>query len=326
MLTLHGFNHFARIDHQFAGACAPVSGIAGPEDMAVDHARGRVFISSLDRRSAEARGAVHLFDPTDPLAAGGWRDITSGEPASFKPLGLSYFEGDGVRRLFVVNEFNKAVEIFDVAEDGALTHRDTMTERRLTSPNNIVAVGPMQFYVTNDVKAGRETLLGKIDFLTRAANGDVLYFNGVAWSVAAAGLRFANGIAVSKDGREIHVAESAGKTVKTYARTPESGSLTLLRSISTPVAPDNLAIDADGALWAAGQPKPLGLPLHAADAKRTTPSSVMRITETGASTVYLDDGKELSASSTAARLGDALMIGAIFEQKFLLCDLPEGAF
>ena len=325
-LILNGFNHFARVAHDFDGSCAPVSGIAGPEDMAVDHASGRVFISSLDRRDPEARGAVHLFDPADPLAAGGWRDITGGEPAAFRPLGIDYYENDGVRRLFIVNEFNNAVEIFDVGDDGVLTHRKTMTEKRLTSPNNVVAVGPTQFYVTNDVKSGRETVAGKIDFLTRAAKGDVLYFDGVAWRIAASGLRFANGIALAKDGRELHVAETAGRAVKTYARAPESGRLTLLHSVSTPAAPDNLTIDADGALWVAGLPKPLALSLHAGDAKRLAPSSVMRLTGGGAATIYLDDGKELSASSSAVRIGDALMIGAIFEQKFLLCDLPKGAF
>ena len=326
LLTLNGFNHFGRVTHQFAGVCTPVSGIAGPEDMAIDRARGRVFISSLDRRNAEARGAIHLFDPDDPLAAGGWRDITGGEPAMFEPLGLSYYQNGELRRLFVVNAANNAVEVFDAAEDGALTHLRTMTERRMTSPNNIVAVGPLQFYVTNDTKAGRNSLAGQVDFLTRAAKGEVLYFDGVAWRVAASGLRFANGIALAQDGLELHVAETAGRAVKTFARTPANGSLKPVRSILTPSSPDNLTVDAKGAIWVAGHPKPLVLPWHVADVKTHAPSSVMRITDSDVSTVYSDDGTELSASSAAIRLGDALMIGALLEQKFLLCDLPEGAF
>ncbi len=326
LLTLHSFNHFGTVTPAFAGRCAPVSGVAGPEDMAIDHGLGRVFVSSLDRRDAEARGAIHIIDPADPLAAEGWRDMTGGAPSAFLPLGLDYFEADGVRRLFVVNAANNAVEVFDVADDGALTHLNTHSERRLTSPNNVTAVGADRFYVTNDVKAGRDTAIGQFQFLIRAGEGEVLYFDGIAWSVAAAGLRFANGIIAAEDGNDVYVAETAGRAIKVFARNPASGALRHVRTTSTPAAPDNLTLGADGVLWVAGLPKPLGLPRHAANADALAPSAVMRMDETGVSTVYLDDGAELSASTVAARIGDTMMIGALYENKFLLCDLPDGAF
>lgn len=325
-LTLQSFNHFGQVSRAFDGRCAPVTGVAGPEDMAVDPGTGLVFISSLDRRNPDARGAIHIVDPADPLAADGWRDMTGGAPSQFQPLGLAYFEEAGIRRLFVVNAANNAIELFDVADDGSLTHLDTKSERRLTSPNNVTAVGVDRFYVTNDVKAGRDTALGKLQFLMRAGEGDLLYFNGVAWSVAASDLKFANGVAASNDGREIFVAETAGKTVRVFRRNTDSGALQFARSVRTPVAPDNLTMNDDGVLWAAGLPKPLSLLGHAASAERLSPSAVMRIDETGAATAYLDDGSELSASSVAARVGDTLLIGAIYERKFLLCDLPAGAF
>ena len=325
-LTLQSFNHFGTVSRAFEGRCTPVTGVAGPEDMAVDPDTGLVFISSLDRRDTGARGAIHIVDPADPLAADGWRDMTGGVPSNFEPLGLAYFEEAGLRRLFVVNAANNSVEIFDVAEDGTLTHLDTKNERRLTSPNNVTAVGVDRFYVTNDVKAGRETTLGKLQFLTRASEGELFYFDGVAWSVAATGLKFANGVAASTDGDEIYVAETAAKSIRVFARNDASGALQQKRKVKTPAAPDNLTVSTDGVLWAAGLPKPLSLLGHAGNAAKLSPSAVMRIDETGASTLYLDDGSELSASSVAARVGDTLLIGAIFEHKFLLCDLPGGAF
>ncbi len=325
-LALQSFNHFGTVSRAFEGRCAPVSGVAGPEDMAIDPVSGRVFISSLDRRDPDARGAVHIFDPADPLAAGGWRDVTNGAPIDFLPLGLSYYEEGGVRRLFVVNAANNAIEIFDVAEDGALTHLDTKGERRLTSPNNVTAVGVNRFYVTNDVKAGRNSNIGKLQFLTRAGEGDLFYFDGISWRIAATGLRFANGVAGSDDGSEIYVAETAAKAIQVYARNNDTGALRPVRTIRTPAAPDNLTIGKDGALWAAGLPKPLSLLAHASSADKLSPSAVMRIDEAGAAMVYLDDGSELSASSVAARIDDALLIGAIYEHKFLLCELPDGAF
>lgn len=325
-LTLLSFNQFGTVTREFAGRCAPVSGVAGPEDMAVDRTRGLVFVSSLDRRDAEARGAIHIVDPSDPLAAQGWRDMTNGAPEAFKPLGLDFYEEDGVRRLFVVNAANNAIEIFDVADDGALTHLDTLTERLLTSPNGVAAAGLDRFYVTNDVKAGRESVVGSLQFLLRSREGEVLYFDGDAWNVAASDLRFANGVAPSADGSELFVAETAGKAIRVYERDIASGALSESRRIVTPAFPDNLTMDANGTLWAAGLPKPLTLPGHASRRDRLAPSAVMRIDEAGPTTVYRDDGSELSASSVAALLGQKLLIGAVFEEKFLLCDLPDAAF
>ena len=325
-LTLLSFNQFGAVTREVAGRCAPVAGVAGPEDMAVDRARGLVFVSSLDRRDPEARGAIHIFDPADPLAAQGWRDMSNGAPEDFEPLGLDYYEEDGVRRLFVVNDANDAVEIFDVAEDGALTHLDTVTERRLTSPNGVAAVGLDRFYVTNDLKAGRDSIVGSIQFLLRSREGEVLHFDGDDWRVAASDLRFANGVALSADGAGLFVAETAGKAIRVYERDPASGALSESRRIVTPAFPDNLTVDGNGTLWAAGLPKPLTLPGHASRRERLAPSEVMRIDEAGPVTVYRDDGSELSAASVAALVGEKLLIGAIFEEKFLLCDLPDAAF
>lgn len=320
--TLNSFNQFDTITREFAGRCTPVTGVAGPEDLALDPSRGLVFISSLDRRDPEARGGVHIVDPSDPLAAGGWRDMTGGEPSAFKPLGLSYYEGEAVRRLFVVNSAVNAVELFDIGPDGALTHLETFAERRLTSPNNIVAVGPRAFYVTNDIKSGRDSALGELRFLTRAADGEVFYHDGVAWRVAAEGLRYANGVAVSDDGAKLYVAETSGKSLRIYDRDASSGALRLAETIMLAASPDNLSTGPEGAVWIGGLPKPLTIPAHGADPTKLSPSIVMRLDGQEAETIYLDDGSELSGSTAALRVGDQFLVGALFENKFLICDLP----
>ncbi|MBL4544580.1 MAG: hypothetical protein JKP95_01375 [Oceanicaulis sp.] len=46
------------------------------------------------------------------------------------------------------------VLIYDVAENGALSHLQTVSHDALRSPNDIVGVGPEQFYATNDVYFG----------------------------------------------------------------------------------------------------------------------------------------------------------------------------
>jgi len=324
---LRSFNHFGEIERVFDGQCAPVRGIAGPEDIHIDPRRARAFISSLDRRANDARGAIHIFDLDNPLSEAGWRDRTGGEPAQFQPLGLDYYDDGEVRRLFVVNVANNAVELFDVGGDGALTHLETFSERRLTSPNSVAAVGRRSFYVTNDVRPGRTTRMGDLHFLARANSGQVLFTDGTVWRVAAEGLRFANGVDLSPDGARVYVAETASNTIQVYERNLQNNLLVPVEAIPLDAAPDNLMVDDAGAVWIAALPKPLTTPRHGANPDVLSPSEVIRIGADGRpKTIYRDDGSELSASTSAARLGRTLLIGGLYDEKFLICGLPDSAF
>ncbi len=326
--ALKGLNHFADIGPDRIGRCSPVTGIAGPEDLQLDPAGRRLFVSSFDKRAGRrARGSIHVIDIDDPLSSDGWRDRTGGVPAAFQPVGVFYFEGETDNRLFVVNDAAKSIEVFDVAENGDLVHLETFAERRLTSPNDLVAVGPRDFYVTNDASAGRASLLGRLQFIGRARAGRVFHFNGVAWSVADEGLRFANGIGLSRDKRSLVVAESSGMAIRVYKRDPDAGLLTLAAVTPIPGAGDNLNVAADGSLLVAANPKPLSIALHRQTAGATSPSMVLRSTDPywGAhappefETVFQSDGEALSAATAADFLGQSLYIGALADDRFLIC-------
>ncbi len=324
--SLNSFNHFNRVDRAFAGQCEPVTGIPGPEDIQIDTSRKRAFISSLDRRAGAARGAIHIFDLDDPLAAGGWRDRTNGAPEAFRPVGFDYYEDSEVRRLFVVNEANAAIEMFDVQDNGDLVHLETFAERRLNSPNNVVAVGRRSFYVTNDAKPGRNTPLANLQFLLRAGSGEVLLTDGTVWRVVADGLRFANGVDISPDRSRLYVAETARGAVRIYDRDATTGALALIEVIKLDASPDNISVDDEGILWAATQPKPLLGRRLATDPEARAPSEIWRIRDgEKPQAVYRDNGDELSASTAAAHMGETLLIGALYENKFLLCKLTERA-
>ncbi|WP_428408879.1 SMP-30/gluconolactonase/LRE family protein [Hyphococcus sp.] len=323
---LNAFNQFSSLEPVALARCAPVRGIAGPEDIEVDEAGARAFISSLDRREKGARGAVHVFDVDDPLSAAGFRDRTGGLPQAFRPYGLDYYDDGETRRLFVVNEAAKAVELYDVAENGDLIHLETFREQRLTSPNNVAAVGPRQFYVTNDVRPGRNAIIGNLHFLMGLSSGEIFYMDGDAWRVAAEDLRFANGLALSPDGLKLYVAETSGNALKLFDRNPETGALALAETIPLGASPDNINMDASGAIWVGALPKPLAVPRLARDADATAPSEVLRVDpEGGAHTVYRNDGAEQSAATVAARVRNKLLIGALYEEKFLFCELPPAA-
>ncbi|MCB2096798.1 MAG: SMP-30/gluconolactonase/LRE family protein [Parvularculaceae bacterium] len=329
VFTLHHFNHFAQIEDRFDGVCQPVSGVAGPEDIEVALTRDRAFISSMDRHAgADARGAIYSVVVSDPLDSDNWRDRTGGVPENFRPLGLSYYEAGNTRRLFVVNEAGRSVDIFDVGENGDLTFAESVSERRLTSPNDVVAVGPRSFYVTNDVAAGRGSMLGRFQFLSRSSTGAVYHFDGVSMRVAAEGLRFANGIAVNQRGTRLYVAESSGQAIKIFDRDPESSALSFSRYQNLPASPDNITVAWDGSVWVGAQPKPLALPLAEQSEKVLAPSLVIRFTDNdGAaasiSEVFSSTGAAISTASVAAISGGKLLIGALFDSKYLICDLPS---
>lgn len=330
-LTLDAFHQFSRVDDAFDGSCTPVNGIAGPEDVQIAHGARRAFISSYDRRQEEGagqRGAVYAFNIDDPLDASSWKDRTLGKPKRFEPHGIYLYEDDEVSRLFVVNAATRGIELYDVKEDGDLVYLETITERRLTSPNDIVAVGPRSFYVTNDSEPGRDTLLGRLYFLLRVGSGSVLYFDGDAWRVTADGLRFANGIAVNRAATKLYVAETAGSDIRIFNRDTQSGALTAASSVPVDGAPDNLNVDRTGSLWIAAHPKPLSLPGYFSNPDGRSPSLVLRFDDVDGAParpvrIYSDDGKQLSASSAAARYGSTLIIGALLDTKFLICKLPQ---
>lgn len=325
--TLYSFNHFSVVQDRFNGSCTPVSGVAGPEDIEIAPTSGRAFVSSLDRRAdADQRGAIYSVQIDDPLASENWRDRTEGSPDEFRPVGLNYYEEGENRRLFVVNDATKAIEIFVVSRNGDLQHLETIAERRLTSPNDVIAVGPRSFYVTNDVEPGRSSVLGKLHFLARAQSGKIYYYDGVAMRVAAEGLRFANGIALSARGDRLYAAESAGQTLRIYDRDAESGVLSLAKIEALPAAPDNLNLAWDGSLWIGAQPKPLAIPLVERNPEISAPSLVIRyVDQEGVATpltqIFSSNGDAISTASVAAISGSRLLIGALLDDKYLICEL-----
>ncbi len=325
--NLMSFNHFAQVDHVFDGQCTPVRGIVGPEDIQIDSPRSRAFISSLDRRSRGSRGAIHIFDIDNPLDEATWRDRTDGKPAAFEPFGMDFFDDGEVQRLFVVNQAVNGIELYDVADDGVLTHLETVSERRLTSPNSVVAIGPRSFYVTNDVRPGRSSRMGEFHFLARTASGQVFFSDGTIWRVAADGLRFANGIDLSRDGTRLYVAETAGRSVKLFDRNVETNLLAAAGEIKLDASPDNLTVDENGTVWVAALPKPLTTPIHRENPESLSPSQVIQIgADDKPQTVYLDDGEELSASTAAAHADRRLLIGGLYDDRFLICGLPRATF
>jgi arylesterase/paraoxonase len=152
----------------------------------------------------------------------------------------------------------------------------------------------------------------------------VVYYDGSGFVEAATGIAYANGINVSPDGRLLYVCAATEGALHIYDRDSLSGRLEHRDEIDLDTGVDNIEIEPDGDLWIAAHPQLLTFVEHAEDHWTVSPSQVLRLTPRKVGgyeveEVYLDTGEQISASSVAAARGNRLLIGAVFDSKFLDC-------
>lgn len=309
--------------HQ-ATNCRQVS-VARPEDITVDPSSGMAFISSVE-------GAIYGLDlQSDSLEPVNLtRDLPSG--FVFRPHGISlYLDADGENRLFAVNhraKYQHSIEIFSI-ETSRLRHLRSISDRLLVSPNDLVAIGREQFYVTND-SGYRPTFMKGMELVFRLAKGSVVYYDKEFTKVAD-GIAMANGIAVDRVHKRLYVSAFQSEKILVYAWDPDNPAHYLGEpdEILLSASPDNLEWDQAGDLWIGAHPSFWASLLYIFHLRKTAPSQVIRLRLTGVAKpvpeeVFRDDGTKLSASSVAAvyqtETKHYLLIGAL-DSHFLMCDL-----
>jgi arylesterase / paraoxonase len=316
------------------GVCKAIPGMPGPEDFEVDAAHDAVIVSSTNRRAPKSapdpRDGLYLLKLSDPSAAPVKLD---GVPKDFHPHGISlYHAPNGDETLMAVNhrkDGSQAVEIFGLTYDNGaakLAARSSIGSGLLVSPNDLFAVGPDRFYVSNDHVT--KTALGRFaeDYLLWP-HADLVYFNGTNFRIAAQRMAFPNGVYVTPDGTHLYIAVTSERRIIAMSREPFFGNLTEIGSLSLPLRPDNISADAEGRLIIAGHPSLIRVNQFRADAANPSPSQVVRVTldkssvPTGYETLFADDGALIGASSSAAMVGKILLIGSVLDNKLLICDM-----
>lgn len=337
LLTQGGmFKEFAYHGYE---ACTPIEGMAGPEDIVIDHARGQAFVSAFDRRAfaagdENARGEIYLLDLNNRAAAP--VALSHAGADVFNPHGIDLWLGeDGTRRLMVVNHLDLSthrIEIFDVAENGALTHMRSVADPAISSPNDVAATGPESFYATNDL--GSETALGKLLEMTQLANRSTLaYYDGTAGKIVADGFLFANGVGVMPGTNTVVMTEFFGQSLWLYERDPATGELTGRDVIHLPTHLDNVNFDEEGGIWIGAQPNVFAFLKSMDDEAELSPSQILRVrlNQTGpgghVDEVYMEDGTLMTAASAAAPYagGSRMLLGNILENHILDCEVKEPA-
>lgn len=318
---------FRSLEPKSVGACRAVTGIAGAEDLTIDPRTGIVYLSAYDRRAVmrgeDIAGGIFAYDLK--AAVPGLVNLTPDAGPEFQPHGISFYRGvDGKESLFVINHGSgkHTVEVFDITGDG-LVLRQTIEDPALVSPNDLVAVGPSTFYVSNDHGHPTGVMRTLEDYL-RLNLSDVRYYDGETFTEILSGIGGANGINVSADGKTLYLSAASERTLRVYDRDAESGALTEKAAVSLAGFVDNIELMDDGSLLVGIHPKIFDLLAHFNDPEALSPSHIVRVKPAGENlydveTVYLDLGEAISGASVAASYDGRLVIGAIFEPKFLDC-------
>lgn len=323
---------FRRIHPHFAGSCHLIRGPVGPEDITIHPRTGVAYISATDRRAVLAGkpvpGAIYAYDLNASPAT--LVNLTPKADSQFQPHGISLWAGaDGREALFVVNHpmvgdrpDPNNIEIFDLTEKG-LIHRATLTDPLLVMPNDLVAVGLDRFYVTNTHENAPGSLQTLETYL-QLSGAQVLFYGPGGFRPAIKDLVMPNGINLSPDGRTLYVASTTGRAVRFYDRDPAAEALAFRQEIPLGSGADNIEIDEHGNLWIGAHPKLLRVEAHGTDPKTLSPSQVLRVTPDGkVEEIFLDDGTTLSTSTVGAVRGRRLLIGNVFDDGFLDCEMTE---
>jgi arylesterase/paraoxonase len=255
------------------------------------------------------------------------KNLTAGLTMKFQPHGISFYTGpDGRKYLFVINHQppRHFVEIFEFVNN-TLVHLETISGSSMISPNDIAAVGPRQFYFTND--HGSKSNWGRRfeDYL-RLSHSNIVYYDGTSLKKVADDLAFANGIWATADGKTIYATSTIGQKFHVYARDGASGSLQQVAKLDLGSGCDNIDVDAKGKIRIACHPKLFSLMKHMKERTKKAPSQIMEVFksdngEYSFKETYCNLGEEISAASVAAAYRNRILIGAIFEDFFLDCTI-----
>jgi arylesterase/paraoxonase len=309
--------------------CIEVEGVVGAEDITFIPGTNKALVSSYDRRievedpSQEIAGAIYIYDLDEKVFT-----KVSPDLIDFKPHGISLYElPNGALRLFVVDHAHEKhqIQIFDFKNETLSLVRSVESEEFI-SPNDIHAVGPEQFYVTNDHGFVTGIMRLMEDYLMLPLS-NLVFFDGESAKEVAAGMAYANGVQTNKSGNRLYLASVTSLTLNIYERNTVTNDLYLLTSINTGTGVDNIELDEKGDLWLGAHPQLLKFVSHAKNIDKRSPSEIIKIKVSDGSydvvPVYRNTGDPISGVSVAAVKGDRMLVGSVFDEKILDCELPK---
>ncbi|KAI5939487.1 Serum paraoxonase/arylesterase 1 [Manis javanica] len=327
-------NAFREVEPVNLPNCNLIKGIeAGSEDLEI-LPNGLAFISSglkypgIKSFEPDKPGKILLMDLNEENPTVLELRITGStfDLSSFNPHGLSTFiDEDNTVYLLVVNhpDVKSTVELLKFQEDEkSLLHLKTIRHELLPNLNDIVALGPEQFYATND-HYFVDTYLRSWELYLGLAWSNVVYYTPNEVRVVADGFDLANGINISPDGKYVYIAELMAHKIHVYEK-HANWTLTPLKSLDFNTLVDNISVDpVTGDLWVGCHPN--GMKIFFYDPENLPASEVLQIQnilteEPRVTVVYAENGTVLQGSTVASVYKGQLLIGTVFH-KALYCKL-----
>jgi len=319
---------FKTIVSQSNFVCQKIQGAPGAEDIDIDRDNGILFISSIDRRKRMkdelVQGNLFSYDLNKKNAK--LRPLLNKLPFDFNPHGISFYSNSNFskeKKLFVINHrtHGNFIEVFSY-QNNNLKHLKSISCPLMSSPNDIVAIDGVRFYVTND--HGFKSNFGKIaeDFL-QLSRGYLLYYDGGTFTKVLGGFSYPNGVAIDRKKNILYLSETTGQRLHAYKINMIDGSLHLLQSIKFNSCLDNISINRAGVLYIANHPKIFDFLKHTKNPDYKSSSEVYKVVFDGknfkSTLLYRNDGREISGSSVAFIYKKYFIIGSVFEDYFLSC-------
>lgn len=316
--------YFRTIENKFDGKIVKKIKIAGAEDITVSKQDAFAIISSTDRKklptTEEEFGGLYLLDlKTDDYIL---KKLTADFKKPFAPHGISMLKVDSTYKIMAVNHTpnGHTLEVFSL-KDEQLTFEETLNNDLMISPNDVVMIDENHFYFTNDHKYTQG--IGRLaEDYAGLSISNVIYFDGENYKEVASGIAYANGINYDAKRKLLFVASPRKFKVKVYSKN-EDGSLNFIEDIDCGTGVDNIEFDSDGNLWIGAHPNLLRFAAYAKGNKETAPSEIIKINYKGKGDysiekVFIDDGKNMSASTVAAPYKDLLITGNVMDSHFLI--------
>ncbi|MAD96369.1 MAG: hypothetical protein CMB99_03485 [Flavobacteriaceae bacterium] len=317
---------FRTIEPKFEGTLLKKIDLPGAEDMTLSRVDSFLIVSSTDRATypplEEEKGGLYLLDlktkDFNPIA------LTAEYTGGFAPHGISLLKKDSTYQVAVVNHTAKghSIEFFELVHQ-KLKHTKTMTDESMIRPNDVVFIGPDEFYFTND--HGYTEGFGKfVEEYAGLAFSNVVHYKNGTYKVAAEGIAYANGINFDATNNRLYVASARGFLVKVYNRESD-GSLTFIEDIECETGVDNIELDEEGNLWIGSHPNLLRFSAYAKGKKESSPSEIIKISyrskgEYSIEKVFVSDGSDMSGSSVATPWNNLIFMGNVMDDHFLILE------
>ncbi|KAF9214526.1 hypothetical protein BGZ59_003488 [Podila verticillata] len=343
--------------------CVAVPGLEACEDVHIHHKSGLAFTAcgNSELRKSWFPPMVKLNASADPRAFQDKFVIYNLESGNYKAVeikglptgtdlafhGLDFYEKSPSELVFFLINHRRGGSVVEVLEyqigDDFVQYKETIKHELIFTPNDIVAMGPRSFYVSNDHKYAKG-VMREIELVLRRPWSDVIYHSPEETFVAFSGVASANGMTSTPDRSTIYLSACNGGGMHVLKPRVDH-TLEEEEYIKLDYFVDNPSFDADtGSIFLAGHVQPLlftgqmkspGVPvigpskivkISKKKAEAVAPSSASK-SSYKVETVLVDDGKQISTSTTAAldRQHNVMLVGTAAAAKGLLrCPIPKG--